>query len=290
MVAYANRRSALVSQVDRLLADVDAQSVSKLDLVLLSPAYAAIGYQDKAEKVLLDMAHAETEPLHFRVMAWRSLISLYSLLGAEKIPDAKEAAKQGMALIDAESSNFALKSEAVLINNALAFFFVTERRFEEAFTHLLTAKRNAWTMPCGPARRELLTLIQSEIQRILHMQPPGRDTIAESRRTYGPPCASDNHVVDVQSSVSTHAAGMSADYVANYKYGNILSNIRATPNGGIEVIVSGSPPQVLDWIGRDIFTVRGNPGYYLVFRRDNKGAVTHAYFHQPNGVFPATRN
>lgn len=290
MTAYANRRSALVNQVDRLLAEVDAQSVSKLDLALLSVAYAAIGYQDKAEKILLDLAHAESEPLHFRVMAWRSLISLYSRLGSERIPDAVKAAKQGMALIDAGSSNFALKYESVLINNALAFFFMTERRFEEAFTHLLAAKSNAWTMPCGPARRELLTLIQSEIQRILHLQPPDRDALAESRLTYGPPCASDNNAVDVKSSMRNHAADMSADYVGDYNYGHIRTSIRAAPDGGIQAVVGGSPPQILDWIGSDIFSVRGSPGYYLVFRRDDKGAITHAYFHQPNGVFPAARN
>ena len=290
MVAYANRRGALINQADRLLADVDSQSVSKMDLALLSHAYTTTGYYDKAEKVLLDLARAETEPLQVRVMAWRSLIPFYSLIGADRLPDAKEAAKQGMDLINSGSNNFALKSEPVLINIALASFFVTERQFEEAFTHFLAAKQRAWTLPCGTARRELLALIQSEIQMLLHMQPAGRDAFAESRLTYGPPCASDITAVDVESSESTHAAGISADYVGDYRYGDILSSIRATPDGSFQVIVGGTPPQILDLIGRDIFIVRGSPGYYLVFRRNTKGEVTHAYFHQPNGVFPAVRS
>ena len=65
-VAIANRRTALINQADRLLADVDEHSVSRLDLALLAAAYVGAGRYDEAEGYFVDLANAETEPLAVR--------------------------------------------------------------------------------------------------------------------------------------------------------------------------------------------------------------------------------
>lgn len=172
-MAIANRRIALINQLDRLLADVDNDSVSELDLAVLAYTYVNIGRYDDAEAHLESLAKDKGKLITHRVMAWRSLVVLYGYFGSERVDDAKRAAENGLALIESEHSNLTLKAEAVLIPYSLAFNLIMVGRYDEAFNHLLEAERNASEMPCLPNRQGLLAMVNAEILRILPHYPDG---------------------------------------------------------------------------------------------------------------------
>lgn len=129
LMVIGSRRIALINQFDRLLADVDEGSVSRLDLAVLSGAYFNVGRHKEAEVYLENFAKDEDNLLVQRVAMWRSLVVLYGNLGADRVEDAKRAAEQGLELVESEQSNMVLQVESVFIPYSLAFSLSVARRY-----------------------------------------------------------------------------------------------------------------------------------------------------------------
>lgn len=293
----SNRRVALINQAERLLNDINEDPVSnnedlvsKLDLAILAPAYASIGRYKDAEKYLKKLAKANKEPLVVQVAGWRSLVWLYGYMGPEHIIDAKKAMSKGLALIGSQSNDIMLKRESVMLPYALAFNLIMARSYGEAFGYLLEAERNAWAMPCALNRRELLIMVQTEIEKILPLYPDGRTTLYKSRAEYDQPCPNDQAIVATTPTAQHDEAVLTSDYVGDYRsdFGIVL--VRESAEGLLQVTVGDKPVLTLVSVGDDIFVVQANLGYYLAFQRDDAGEVTHILFLQPNGVFSAFRS
>ncbi len=288
-VMIANRRAALISKADRLLNNLKDNEVSKLDLVLLAPAYMSIGRYDDAEKILKNFARDETVQPALKAMAWRSLISLYSNLGPERIDDAKEAAKQGLNLIKDEDNNILIQAMSVTIHTWLASYLMIVRSYEDALRNLLAAERDAWAMPCTPNRLELLKLVKTELAKVLSYYPEGQNAIDESRNTYDQPCPNDQAIF--ATALATQNGVTSAlDYVGDYKSEFGAVNVRENAEGVLKVTIGDKQVLTFVSIGNDIFSVKSTVGFYLAFERDGAGQVTGALFLQPNGVFSVNRN
>ena len=287
--AIANSRMALINQVDRLLSDVDKNSVSRSDLALLSSAYASVGRYKLAKKYLLNLAKEEGEPLAWRVMAWRSIVGLYGYLGFEHVEDAKKAAKQGLKLIGSEHNDIILKVESILIPYTLAFNLIMLRRYDEAFDQLLEAERNAWTMPCLPNRQGFLTMVNAEISKILLHYPDGREDLLRARANYNQQCWNDRVAIATLSAAQNNKTTSSPDYLGSYESDTGVAIVLSRADGVLEVKVGNNPARALISVSDDIFTFQNSLGYYLAFQRNNTETVTHVLFLQPNGVFSAYR-
>jgi tetratricopeptide (TPR) repeat protein len=288
--AISNQRTALVNQVDRLLADVGEASVSKIDLALLAPAYASVGRLDRAEKIFKSLAQDNNEPLYIRIQAWRSLVAVYSFYGPERIPDAIKATEKGLELLESDKKNLGLEGESILLPHVLATTLATARRYEEAFKYLLIAERNASAATCSPGRSQLLQMVRTTLAAMLPFYPSGETSLENTRLEGDLPCPGDDLVVEIKSTPPSGEIAASSDFVGEYRHGQLLASVRDDSAGGIDVTVGTGPPQKLDSVSGDVFSARGAPGYYVYFHRDDSGSVARAVFLQPNGIFPASRN
>lgn len=290
-MAIGNRRTALLNQLDRLLADVDVDSVSKLDLAVLSEAYYNVGRYNEAEAHLENFAKDEGNLLVQRVAMWRSLIGLYGYLGPEHVEDAKRAAEQGLALAESEKSNMALQIESIFIPYSLAFNLSMARRYDEAFNQLLEAERNAWAMPCLTNRQGFLTMVDTEILKILNHYPDGREDLLRSRANRAnnqQQCLNDRVTVDTMSAAQNGETPSFSDYVGNYEFDTgAVAMVRNRADGVLEVRIGDYPALPLISVGDSIFAV--SSGHYLVFQRSDTGIVTQILSLQMNGAFPAYR-
>ena len=285
----SNRRAALISKADRLLKNVKDNEISKFDLLLLTPAYMSIGRYVDAEEILKNFASDKTAQPVLKAMAWRSLITLYSNLGPERIDDAKEAAKQGLKLIADEDNNILTQTMSVTIHTWLASYLMIVRSYEDALRNLLAAERDAWTMPCTPNRLELLKLVKTELAKVLSYYPESQNAIDESRNTYDQPCP-DDQAIFATALATQNGVTSALDYVGDYKSEFGAVNVRENAEGVLRVTIGDKQVLTLDSIGNDIFSVKSTVGFYLAFERDGAGQVTDALFLQPNGVFSVNRN
>lgn len=289
-MAIANRRIALVNQADRLLADVDQQRVSHLELALMAPAYTHLGRYKDAEKSYLNLAKSKTEPLIVRVSAWRSLVSLYGSWGPEHIDDAKKAMSEGLTLIGRQANDIMLKGQSVMLPYMLAFNLVMTRSYDEALHFLLEAERNAWAMPCLPDRQEFLIMVRTEILKILPLYPDGQTVLNKSRAEYGQPCPNDQAIITTTRTAPHNETVSTSDYVGDYKSNIGIVLVRESTEGLLQVTVGDKPALTLVSVGNGIFGVQASLGYYLAFLRDDAGEVTRILFLQPNGVFSALKS
>ena len=209
-----SQRIALINQFDRLLADVDDGSVSRLDLAVLSGAYLNVGRHKEAEAHLENFAKDEDNLPAQRVAMWRSLVGLYASLGTDRVEDAKRAAEQGLALVESEQNNMALQVESIFIPYSLAFNLNMAGRYDEAFSQLMEAERNAWEMPCLPNRQGFLTMVNAEIFKVLHHYPDGREDLSRSRANYQERCLNDRVAINMFAAQNSATTSLS-DYAGN---------------------------------------------------------------------------
>jgi tetratricopeptide (TPR) repeat protein len=292
-VAIANRRVALVNQVDRILADIDEGSVSKFELAVLAPAYLGIGRYDEAIEIYESLAEDDSAPLIEQVMAWRSLVSLYGFLGPDFLNSAESAADTGLDLIGearGTQKDIMMMREAFSIPYSLGLSYFASRDYDKALHRFLEAERNAHEMPCGPNRSEFLLMSRDEVAKILPLYRDGRKIKEEARAKFGSRCPSDPTTPQAFSPDDGRQLSKGSDYDGDYVSVMGTASIRGDSERVLQMDLGSGRAVTLRSIGADIFSVRGAPGYYVSFPRDGMGNVTQVLFLEPNGIRSAVRN
>ena len=142
------------------------------------------------------------------------------------------------------------------------------RSYEEAFSQLLKAERNATEMLCMPSRQELLMMLRSEFEKILPLYPAGEMELANSRASYGPPCPNDQLAVTVVPAVPQNNEGAPAsDYVGDYKFENGVVLVVKSAEGILRAAAGDEPFRPLIALGNGIYAIQTYSGYYLAFQR-----------------------
>ena len=292
-MAIGNRRNVLLRQAESLLEDVE-QQMTKLELALLATTYMSAGLLDKAEPHLKNLANAEGERTNSRVMAWRSLALLYAQLGPEYLEKAKNAATQGLKLINSSEPNVVLQTgELFLIPFSLASGLAITGQYEAAFDYFITAEQTLRKMPCTSHRLEFQAVLRFEMEKFLALYPEGHDVLSKVRKEYRPvqPCPR-GPTPAVASMTQSHSNDRAprpstSDLTGTYEMGSVSVIIDADTNGNLSAkdLRLARYPIPLVPLGRDVFVLQSTPLYYLYFLRGNTGHVTELRLLQPNGPY-----
>lgn len=279
----ANRRVSLVRKADALLAEVP-DGASKLDMTILAAAYASIGRLEEAEKYYLDLAQSKSEPTDLRLMALRSLISLYTWMGEERIADAKEAYEAGMELVGSPDTPYLTMLRSTM-PVWLSELLLAYQRYDDAVAYIITAERAAWSLPCLPYRNDALNLIESQVSRLLIARPDSAATLNAERANYPEGCTLDPTLVANGSSGATSRLG--GTYVG--PEGSLI--IDRKQDGKLFVRIPGKmSPSPLHPLGKEYYSVVNVPNVYLSFQKGSTGDANTVHLVQPNRVFVLERS
>ena len=282
-MGIANQRVSLVRKADALLAEVP-EGVSRLDMTILAGAYASIGRLEEAEQHFRNLAESKSEPPHLRLMAWRSLISLYTGMGEDRIADAKAAYEAGMDLIGSPDSLY-LTSFKASMPVWLSEVLLTYRWYEEAMPYIIAGERAAWSLPCVPYRNAALNLVESQVRRLLIARPDFAATLNAGRTNYPEGCALNPPLVAGGSSDAPLSLG--GTYVGSG--GSLV--ISRKQGGQLSVRIPGQmPPSPLRPLGKEYYSVVNVPNVYLSVRKSSAGEAKTVHLVQPNRIYVLERS
>lgn len=279
----ANRRVALVRKADALLAEVP-EGISKLDMTILAAAYASIGRLEEAEQHYRDLAESKSEPPYLRLMALRSLISLYTVMGEERIADATAAYEAGMDLIRSADTQHLANSKSSMAA-WLSEVLLTYRRYEEARPFIIAGERAAWLLPCQPYRNTALNLIESQIRRLLVARPDFATTLNAQRAKYPEGCVINPPLVG--SDFGDKPLSFDGTYTGP---GGTLVISRKREEQLFAEIPGRMPPSLLRPLGDKYYNVVNVPNVYLSVQQSSSGDANAIHLVQPDRVYVLERS